>query len=56
MMTTRPLWFIVVSWVALSLIHWLRDQRTAPNEWLAAIVADQTLTEPVRRRALQFAR
>ena len=41
---------------ALSLIHWLRDQDQSPSEWLDAIVADQTLTEPVRQRALQFAR
>ena len=41
---------------ALSLIHWLRDQGPAPSEWLDAIAADQTLTEPVRQRALQFAR
>ena len=30
------------------------DERRA--QWLAAIAADQTLTEPVRQRALQFAR
>ena len=41
---------------ALSLIHWLRDQDKPQSEWLAAIAADQTLTEPVRQRALQFAR
>ncbi len=41
---------------ALSLIHWLRDQGQAPTEWLDAIAADQTLSEPVRQRALQFAR
>ena len=41
---------------ALSLIHWLRAQGPAPTEWLDAIAADQTLTEPGRQRALQFAR
>jgi len=41
---------------ALSLIHWLRDQGQAPTEWLDAIAADQTLSPPVRDRALQFAR
>ncbi len=41
---------------ALSLIHSLRAQGQSPIEWLAAIAADQTLTEPVRQRALQFAR
>jgi eukaryotic-like serine/threonine-protein kinase len=41
---------------ALSLIHSLRVQGQSPSEWLAAIAADQTLTEPVRQRALQFAR
>ena len=41
---------------ALSLIHWLRDQGQAPTEWLDAIAADQTISEPVRQRALQFAR
>jgi WD40 repeat protein len=41
---------------ALSLIHWLRDQDKPQSEWLDAIAADQTLTEPVRQRALQFAR
>ena len=33
---------------ALSLIHSLRDQDKPQSEWLAAIAADQTLTEPVR--------
>ena len=41
---------------ALSLIHSLRDQDKPQSEWLAAIAADQTLTKPVRQRALQFAR
>ena len=41
---------------ALSLIHWLRDQAKPQSEWLDAIATDQTLTEPVRQRALQFAR
>ena len=39
-----------------SLLHWLRGQAKPQSEWLAAIAADQTLTEPVRQRALQFAR
>ena len=30
---------------ALSLIHSLRDQDKPQSEWLAAIAADQTLTE-----------
>ena len=41
---------------ALSLIHSLRDQAKPQSEWLDAIAADQTLTKPVRQRALQFAR
>ena len=41
---------------ALSLIHLLRDQGQPQSEWLAALSADQTLSEPVRQRALQFAR
>ena len=41
---------------ALSLIHFLRDQGQPQSEWLAALSADQTLSEPVRQRALQFAR
>jgi len=41
---------------ALSLIHFLRDHDKPQVEWLDAISADQTLSEPVRQRALQFAR
>ena len=41
---------------ALSLIHFLRDQGKPQAEWLDAIAADQTISEPVRQRALQFAR
>ena len=41
---------------ALSLIHYLRDQGQPQSEWLNAISSDQTLSEPVRQRALQFAR
>ena len=41
---------------ALSLIHFLRDHDKPQAEWLDAIAADQTITEPVRQRALQFAR
>ena len=41
---------------ALSLIHFLRDQGQPQSAWLAAIAADQTISEPVRQRALQFAR
>ena len=41
---------------ALSLIHFLRDQGQPQSEWLDAISSDQTLSEPVRHRALQFAR
>ena len=41
---------------ALSLIHFLRDQSQPQSEWLAALSADQTLSEPVRQRALQSAR
>ena len=41
---------------ALSLIHFLRDQSQPQSAWLAALSADQTLSEPVRQRALQFAR
>ena len=41
---------------ALSLIHWLRAKDKPQSEWLDAISSDQTLSEPVRQRALQFAR
>lgn len=41
---------------ALSLIHFLRDQDQPQSEWLNVILADQTLSESVRQRALQFAR
>ena len=41
---------------ALSLIHFLRDQGQPQSEWLNALSSDQTLSEPVRQRALQFAR
>ena len=41
---------------ALSLIHFLRDQGKAMTEWPDAIAADQTISELVRERALQFAR
>ena len=41
---------------ALSLIQFRRDQGQPQSEWLAALSADQTLSEPVRQRALQFAR
>ena len=41
---------------ALSLIHILRDQDQPQSEWLNAISSDQTLSDPVRQRALQFAR
>ena len=40
---------------ALSLIHFLRDQGEPQSEWLNALSSDQTLSEPVRQRALQFA-
>ena len=39
-----------------SLLHFLRDQGQPQSEWLNALSADQTLSEPVRQRALQFAR
>ncbi len=41
---------------ALSLLHFLRGQGQPQSEWLAALSAGQTLSEPVRQRALQFAR
>jgi hypothetical protein len=41
---------------ALSLLHFLRDQGQPQSEWLNAISSDQTLSELVRQRALQFAR
>ena len=41
---------------ALSLIHFLRDQSQPQSAWLADIAADHTISEPVRQRALQFAR
>ena len=41
---------------ALSLIHFLREQGNAKDEWLDIIMADQSISEPVRQRAVQFAR
>ncbi len=41
---------------ALSLIHVLRDRGQPQTAWLDAIAADQTISEPVRQRARQFAR
>ncbi len=41
---------------ALYLIHFLRAQGQPQSAWLAALSADQTISEPVRQRALQFAR
>ena len=41
---------------ALNLIHFLRDQSQPQSEWLNAFSSDQTLSDPVRQRALQFAR
>ena len=41
---------------ALSLIHFLRDQSQPQSEWLNALSTDQTISEAVRQRALQFAR
>ena len=41
---------------ALSLIHFLRDHDQPQTEWYDAIAADQIISEPVRQRALQFAR
>ena len=40
---------------ALGLIHFLRDQGKTHQEWLNFITADQTISELVRERALQFA-
>ena len=37
-------------------VCFLRDQGKPQAEWLDAIAADQTFSEPVRQRALQFAR
>ncbi len=41
---------------ALSLIHWLRRQDKPRSDWLDVISSDQTISESVRQRALQFAR
>ena len=41
---------------ALSLIHFLRAHDKPQSEWLNAISSDQTINEPVRQRAMQFAR
>ncbi len=41
---------------ALSLNHFVRDQGQPQSAWFAAIAGDQTSSEPVRQRALQFAR
>ena len=40
---------------ALSLIHFLLDLGKPQAEWSNAISSDQTISEPVRERALQFA-
>lgn len=40
----------------LSVIRWLQGQDKPQAEWLNVIASDQTLSEPVRQRALQFAR
>ncbi len=40
---------------ALSLVHFVRDQGQPQSAWLAAIAGDQTISEPVRQRTLQFA-
>ena len=41
---------------ATTAIHLLQAQGQPQSEWLAALSADQPLSEPVRQRALQFAR
>ena len=41
---------------ALSLIHFLRAHDQPQSEWLNAISSDQTISEAVRKRTLQFAR
>ena len=41
---------------ALSLIHFLRFQGQPQAEWLNALSADDSLSNPVRERAKQFAR
>ena len=41
---------------SLSLLHILRADDKPQSEWLNAITSDQTLSAPVRQRALQFAR
>ena len=41
---------------SLSLIHFLRAHDKPQSEWLNAISSDQTISEEVRQRALQFAR
>ena len=41
---------------SLSLIHFLRAHDKPQSEWLNAISSDQTISEAVRQRALQFAR
>ncbi len=40
---------------ARSLIHFLRDQGQDQEKWPNAIISDQTISETVRLRALQFA-
>jgi len=39
----------------LSLIRFLSAQGQDQSEWLAAISADQTISDPVRQRVLQYA-
>jgi WD40 repeat protein/serine/threonine protein kinase len=41
---------------ALSVIQWLQDEGKPQSEWHNIIVADQTISEPVRERTLSYAR
>ena len=41
---------------ALCVIHFLRDQGEPQAEWLNILSADDSLSEPVRQRAMQFVR
>ena len=41
---------------ALSLIYFLRDQGQPSSEWRHILSEDSSLSEPIRERAMKFAR
>jgi hypothetical protein len=45
-----------IEYEAFIVVRWLQHKGQPRLEWLDAIKADRTISEPVRERALQFAR